>query len=385
MKLTIRRVEFVRMLNFASQAIPARNADVQYLNFLLDITEEGLSVIASNGSLSTKVFQPLRDEKGNEIIYNVEPGMIQTQAKLLLDAVSKMGGEVISLTMVDTNYINLSDDSTNYNLITKAGEEYPNVNLSVPSDKEGFEVSLADLKKLFSTTSYATATKGPKELYYGVNVKAEGGKLSFMATDSYRMAKLSLPEKNQDALFSFTCPTKAMEMVTRIDTLEKVMIYFDEQSALFVAGNIAVSTRLLRGDFPSIDRLIPPSFPFSFTVKKESFLQAADRVMVISTPEDRNSPVRLTISKDGGVSLSSKNANLGDAIQTLKDATFVLPEDTSVFEIGFNVTFAMDAVKAMESDDVTFVFSSPTRMFMIKDNNPDNIHIITPIRMSSLG
>ena len=107
--------------------------------------------------------------------------------------------------------------------------------------------------------------------------------------------------------------------------------------------------------------------------------------MVISTPEDRNSPVRLTISKDGGVSLSSKNANLGDAIQTLKDATFVLPEDTSVFEIGFNVTFAMDAVKAMESDDVTFVFSSPTRMFMIKDNNPDNIHIITPIRMSSLG
>lgn len=385
MKLTMRRVEFVRMLTFASQAIPARNADVQYLNFLLDVKEDGLSVIASNGSLSTKVFQPLKDDKGNEVIFNLEPGMIQTQAKLLLDAVTKMGGDVITLTMVDTNYLNLSDDNTDYNLVTKAGEEYPDVDLSAPQDQDGFEVSLADLKKLYSTTAYAAATKGPKELYYGIHVCAENGKLSFMATDSYRMARLSLNESNKDAMFNFTCPTKALDMVTHIDVGDKVVIYFDEQKALFLAGNIAVSTRLLRGDFPSIDRLIPPSFPYSFSVKKDSFLQAADRVMVISTPENRNSPVRLTISKETGVSLSSRNANLGDAVQTLKDATYILPDDTTVFEIGFNVTFAMDAVKAMESEVVHFVFSSPTRMFMVRDENPDNIHIITPIRMSSLG
>ena len=148
MKLTMRRVEFVRMLTFASQAIPARNADVQYLNFLLDVKEDGLSVIASNGSLSTKVFQPLKDDKGNEVIFNLEPGMIQTQAKLLLDAVTKMGGDVITLTMVDTNYLTLSDDNTDYNLVTKAGEEYPDVDLSAPQDQEGFDGSLADLKKL---------------------------------------------------------------------------------------------------------------------------------------------------------------------------------------------------------------------------------------------
>lgn len=385
MKLTIKRLEFLHMLNFAAQAIPVRNAENQFLNYLLDVKKDGLSVIASNGEISTKVYQPLKDEKGNDVIYNLEPGLIQTQAKLLSDAVSKMGGDVITLNMADTNYLNLSDDSTTYNLITKAGEEYPDVDLKVPESNPGFKVPLADLKKLYDTTAYAVATKGPKDLYYGINVRAEGGKLSFLTTDSYRMARLTLPEADQESNFVFTCPVKALDMVTHIDTLQEVTIYFDEQRALFQAGNILVSTRLLRGDFPSIDRLIPPSFPYVITVKTDEFLRAADAVKVISSYEDRNSQVRLTLTKTAGATLSARGANSGNSSQTLQSAEVHMPEDTNVFEIGFNVNFAIDAVKALASDKITFVFASPTRMFMVKNDDPENIQIITPIRISSFN
>lgn len=383
MKLTIKRIDFLKMLNYAAQAIPSKNAEMQFLNYLIVVHDDSVDVIASNGDLSTKVTQKAKDEKGNDIIFNSECGMIQTQAKLFLDCISKMGGEIITLTMVDSNLLNLSDETTNFNLVTRAGEEYPDVDLNVPSDAKGFEVMLSDLKLLFETTSYAVATKGPKDLYYGINVRAENGKLTFLTTDSYRMASLSVPAENQDTSFVFTCPVKALDMVTRIDENGKVTIYFDEQRALFVSGNVTLSSRLLRGDFPSIDRLIPPSFPYSVKVDTAEFLSAADRVKIISSAEDRNSQVRFTISKDTGVSLSARSTNFGNSNEVLKKAQLTLPEEVNIFEIGFNIDFAVDAVKALKSDKVTFVFASPTRMFMVQNENPENIQIITPIRMST--
>ena len=385
MKLTIKRQEFLRLLTFVSQAIPAKSAESQFMNFLLDCKEDSLSIIASDGTISAKIATKAKDKKGNDVIINAEPGLIQTPAKYLLDIVSKMGGDVVTLNMVDTNYLNISDDSTNFNLITKAGEEYPNVDLNVPEDNQGFKVSLGDLKKLFDTTSYAVATKGPKDLYYGINVSVRSGKLYFMTTDSYRMARMAVNEKDNDAAFSFTCPVKALSMVTNIVTNGECVIYFDEQRALFVADGVTLSTRLIRGDFPSIDRIIPSSFPYSVSVEKDEFLAAADRVRIISSAEDKNSQVKFTISRDTGVTISARSTNYGNSQEILRKASYVLPDGEDIFEIGFNVDFAVAAVRALASEKVTFVFAAPTRMFMVKNDDPENIQIVTPIRMNTFN
>lgn len=385
MKLTIKRAEFLRMLSYAGQAIPSRSADAQFMNYLIDVEDNNVSIIASNDDMSCKVTQEMKDEKGNDVIFNLEKGLIQTPAKYLLDIVSKLGGDVITLNMVDTNYLNVSDETTEFNLVTKAGEEYPDVDLRVPEEVKGFTVSLKDLKNLFDTTSFAVSVKGPKELYTGINVRAHDGRLYFMATDSFRMARLSVPEPNNEAEFSFTCPVKALDMVTKIGETGDCTIYFDEQRALFVSGGVMLSSRLLRGDFPSVDRLIPPSFPYQVTCDTNEFLAAADRVRIISSAEDKNSQVKLTLSKETGVTLSARSANYGDSQEALKKVTLILPEEVNVFEIGFNVDFAAAAVKALHTDKFTFTFASPTRMFMAKNDDPENVQIITPIRMSSFN
>ncbi len=63
MKLTIKRQNFLKMLNYAIQAIPAKSAESQFLNFLIIVGSEDVSVIASDGTLSCKVVQPSKDEK----------------------------------------------------------------------------------------------------------------------------------------------------------------------------------------------------------------------------------------------------------------------------------------------------------------------------------
>jgi DNA polymerase III sliding clamp (beta) subunit (PCNA family) len=86
-----------------------------------------------------------------------------------------------------------------------------------------------------------------------------------------------------------------------------------------------------------------------------------------------------------GVTLSAKSTNYGNGTVPLKKSTIVLPETENVFEIGFNVDFATAAVRALNAPKVTFVFVSPTRMFMVKNDDPENIQIITPIRMNSFN
>ena len=383
MKLTIKRQTLLKMLNYANQAIPAKSAENQFLNFLIIVTAEKVSIVASDGTLSTKVEQAAKDEKGGEVILNEEDGMIQVPAKYLLDIVSKLGGDVVTLNMVDTNYLNISDDATNFNLVTKDGREYPDIDLNIPEGSQGFSVPLKDLRKLFETTAYAVATKGPKEIYYGINVSVRNGKLYFLTTDSYRMARYAVEAKGGEENISFTCPVKALSMVSNIDVDSGCTIYLDEQRALFSAGGILISTRLLRGDFPDAERLIPPQFPYSVTVETSEFLAAADRVKIISSAEDKNSQVRLIVSRANGVVLYAKSTNYGNSEEVLRKATYVLPEGEEVFEIGFNVDFAIEAVKALKSDRFTFVFSAPTRMFMVKNDDPENIQIITPIRISS--
>ena len=118
-------------------------------------------------------------------------------------------------------------------------------------------------------------------------------------------------------------------------------------------------------------------------MNREEFLSAAERVRIISSAEDRNSLVKFTLHKENGVTLSARSANFGNSQEKLKKVVVTLPEEVNVFEIGFNVEFVLDALKALRSEEVTFVFASPTRMFMLKNDNPNNTQIVTPIRLAS--
>lgn len=385
MKLVIKRVEFLRLLTYVNQAIPSKSPEAQFLNFLLECKADGLNIIASDGTISAKVNQPLKDDKGNDVILNIEEGMIQAPAKYLLDFVANLKGETITLMMVDTNYLNVSDGISEFNLVTKDGNEYPNVDLTLPEEEKGFTLDLKDVKLLFDATSYAVATKGPKELFYGINIRAHDGKMYFMATDSYRMARYAVKSDDSDAEFSFTCPVKALSMVTNIAQAGPLTIYFDQQRALFVSKGTILSTRLIRGEFPSADRLIPPSFNYQISISTSEFVQAADLVKIVSSAEDKNSQVRLTASREQGITLSARSTNYGNAKVPLQNASLTMPEGEEIFEIGFNIDFATAAVKALGSNIFTFCFTSPTSMFMVKNDDPENIQIVTPIRVNNFN
>ena len=77
--------------------------------------------------------------------------------------------------------------------------------------------------------------------------------------------------------------------------------------------------------------------------------------------------------------MSAKSSNYGNSEEKLRVASLNMEEGTEVFEIYFNVDYAIDAVKALRSDEITFALNGPTRSVFVKNDNPDNIQLFQPI------
>ena len=148
MKLVIKKQSLLKMLNIAMDAIPSKSTEACFLNFLLTITDEGCNILASDGKITIKVNQYNKDTDGNEVILDSQEGSIQLPAKLSREIIAKVAGEVITLEQVDSSLLTISDDRTTYNINTKPGNEYPDIELGTHVGEE-IELSPEDFKTLY--------------------------------------------------------------------------------------------------------------------------------------------------------------------------------------------------------------------------------------------
>ena len=382
MKLVIKRKEFLTILTSLIQIIPTKSSEVLFFDFSIKCEKEKLLLIASDGIISMKIEQGLKNEKGEEVILSIEEGHILTPAKVLFDIISKCEGDIISLNMVDSNYLHISDEKSEFKVVVKPGEEYPDINLTVDDNNKSIKVKIEDIKLLYEKTAFAAATKGPRELFYGINVSYSNDRVSFLATDTYRMAKYTVHGIGEKEI-NFTCPIKALTLIKDIDEKGECTIYKDSKSALFVTSKGILATRLLIGDFPGAEGVIPENLPYVVKMKSEEFIKIAERMSILSDFEKKNAQIKLTIDDERRVILSANSLELGNSNETVNNAKVEIPQNESIFEIGFNIDFVLPAVKAQESEYVNLCFCSPTKVFLVKSEDKNNIQIITPVRINN--
>lgn len=367
MKITIKRLALLKILSLASEAIPAKSAEPSYVNFLLSVDEKGVEIIASDGNITIKGMIPA----DSETLINTEPGSIQVPARYTLDIIRKLEGEVVTISLIEETLLNIADEKSNFNLNTVAGKEYPDIDMSATGE-ETLEIDGENFRRLIECTAFAVATKGPKEVYYGVNINAFGSDLMFTSTDSYRLARRKV-SIGGDHHVSFTVPVKALSLISHYEKLDNVKIRIDNHKALFYVDDLVISTRLYSGDFPNIDRIIPQDTPFTLVVDSQKFINAIERVTIVSA--EKQNIVRL-ICDDDHVEISARSSTVG----TSKEVLDAVEYKGQRFEINFNVQFVSDAIKALGESKVTLAFAGESKAFLIKDEDPANVQLITPIR-----
>jgi len=371
MKLTIKRTPFVKILTKVEDGIPSKTADPNYLNFLITLNEEEQTILSSDGAIT--LCADLKSEE--ETIVSYEKGCIEVPAKYLSDIIKQLEGEEVTLNQVENSVLNITDGISNFNINCIKGDEYPSLDKNFEA-KNSCSLSGIDFSNLFNSTAFAVATKGPKKCFYGVKVDFSPNLITFVATDSFRLAQKKIEIVN-DQTFSFTAPVKALSLVNKYCETKPVKVSSNGNLAKFEVDGLTIICSLYNGDFPSLDRIIPEITPYVLTVDSKSFLAALGRVTIVINSE-KSPMVRLRCNETQS-ELFARSENVGNATETIKDAKF----EGGSFEIGFNYNFVTDAIKALNSNTITIAFAGESRAFLVKNEDPKTIQLITPIRTSS--
>ena len=372
---SINKAYFLQALNTTKRAISSKNAIPILSTIKIDVTSEGITLIGSNGQISIEYFISVKDDNAGLLV--TTPGAILLEATFFINVVSSLPDVVLDVKEIEQKQIVLVSGKSEITLKGKDAEQYPRIQEISASNP--LTLPIQTLKKIISETAFAASTQESRPILTGVHfVLSQNKELKTVATDSHRLSQKKLTlEKNGDD-FDVVIPSRSLREFSAVftDDIETVEIFFANNQILFRSENISFYTRLLEGNYPDTDRLIPTDFNTTITFDVVNLRQSMERARLLSSAT-QNGTVKLEI-KDGIVSAHVHSPEVGKVNEEI-DTEQVTGDDLT---ISFNPTYLIDSLKALNSEKVTISFISAVRPFTLvpSDQEEDFIQLITPVR-----
>ena len=369
---------FLQALNTTKRAISLKNAIPILSTVKIDVTNEGITLIGSNGQISIENFISIKNEDAGLLV--TSSGSILLEATFFINVVSSLPDITLDFKEIDQKQIVLTSGKSEITLKGKDADQYPRIQEISASNPLVLETSV--LKNIINETAFAASTQESRPILTGVHfVLTENKNLKTVATDSHRMSqKQIILEKNGDN-FDVVIPSRSLREFSAVftDDIETVEIYFTNNQLLFRSENISFYTRLLEGNYPDTDRLIPTEFTSIVTFDKNNLRYAMERARLLSNAT-QNGTVKLEII-NGVVSAHVNSPEVGRVNEEI-DTESISGQDLT---ISFNPTYLIDSLKAINSEKVTISFISAVRPFTLKpsDDTENFIQLITPVRTNS--
>lgn len=366
---------FLQALNTTKRAISHKNAIPILSTVKIDVTSEGITLIGSNGQISIENFISIKNENAGLLI--TSSGSILLEATFFINVVSSLPDITFDFKEIEQKQIVLTSGKSEITLKGKDADQYPRIQEISVSTPLVLETSV--LKKIINETAFAASIQESRPILTGVHfVLTENKNLKTVATDSHRMSqKKIILEENGDN-FDVVIPSRSLREFSAVftDDIETVEIYFTNNQLLFRSENISFYTRLLEGNYPDTDRLIPTEFTSVITFDKNNLRYAMERARLLSNAT-QNGTVKLEII-NGVVSAHVNSPEVGRVNEEI-DIESISGQDLT---ISFNPTYLIDSLKAIDSEKATISFISAVRPFTLlpSDDTENFIQLITPVR-----
>ncbi|QUW20644.1 DNA polymerase III subunit beta [Sporosarcina sp. Marseille-Q4063] len=376
MKFEIKRDELLDGLNDVMKAISQKVAIPILTGIKIEVNEKGMTMTGSDSDITICTFIPA-ERDGEQLIKVIEAGNIVLQARVFSEIVRKLPTNEVKIEIKDGFQTLIRSGKSEFKLIGSNPDDYP----VLPDVKDEHSFSLpADLmKSIIRETVFAVSQQETRPILTGVQWVAENGKLSCVATDSHRLARrLTSPEEMPTDPLSIVIPGKSLQELNKIlpDNNDSIEILITEQQILFKTANVLFYSRLLEGNYPDTSRLIPTENKTSVTVNGRSLLQAIDRASLLAR-EERNNIVRFSTDEGKVIEISSNSPEVGH-VEEMVEAINVTGDE---LKISFSAKYMMDALRAIDGQDVEIQFTGAMRPFILKSVNDDSIlQLILPVR-----
>jgi DNA polymerase-3 subunit beta len=366
MKVICNRGALLEALTVAGTVVASRTPKPALQCVKLSALEKSLTVAATDLEVAIRYL--------DHQVQIDDPGEALVPADKMRDIVRESVDDTLSIETSGDNAIIKGQDS-NFKIFTQNVAEFPPV-----PDFEGepqFEIAGGHLKQLIGQTLFAAAKESSRYAFNGVLVNVKGKKISLVATDGRRlaMAKGDLVSDNsgKDGAKAII-PAKALTLIDKLvdDPEEAVGFQIKENQVIVHTSSATLTSSLVEGQFPPFEDVIPKDCDKKMTASTADFLAKIRLASLLTTEESKG--VRLTFSKKGLV-LSSRSPESGEAT-----VNFPCKYEGTDVEIGFNPTFLIEALRVVDSDEISLELTAPNRPGLLK-GGADFLYVIMPVNL----
>jgi DNA polymerase-3 subunit beta len=336
-------------------------------NVLIRKTGSALQLTTSDLEIQIRTTAQLDGDAGN---FTTTVG-----ARKLIDILRTMPSDQTVSLESNQNKLILKGGKSRFTLQSLPAEDFPLVQ-EAANLGPSFSVPQKTLKELLHQVSFAMAVHDIRYYLNGILFVAEGKQLSLVATDGHRLAFASSTLDVEVPRQEVILPRKTVLEMQRLlsDKEGAIEMQFAGNQAKFTFDGMEFVTKLVEGKFPDYNRVIPKNHKNTITMGRTALLATLQRTAILTSEKFKG--VRLNL-EPGVLRVASSNAEQEEAVDELE-----IDYNGDAIEIGFNVTYLIDALTNMDQDmvQVDLADSNSSALITIPDNTTFK-YVVMPMRI----
>lgn len=367
MKLQVLQEKLSRGLNIASRFASSRAQLPVLGNILLTTKKNKLLISSTNLEISVAISVGAQVKK---------EGDITIPARTITDLVGNLPNEVVNL---EAKKEKMSVSTENFDSIVSGmnAGDFPDVPSS--TRKGAIKLPGEQFQKALSQIIFAASVDETRPVLTGVLFILKKGSLTMVATDGFRLSQKKISVKGIKKKKTIIIPKNALNELMRLAGDEeeiKFGIKNSDNQVIFGLSNITLTSRILEGEFPDFEKIIPDKSKYTVSVDKEEILRAVKLASVFA--RDSANIVKLSVAKKS-LTVSAESQQSGEQ-ETELDVK-VGGSIGKGFEIAFNYRFLEEFLNSVDGEGVEFKFSEPSSPGIFVDpKDKEYLHLIMPVK-----
>ena len=371
MKLSVMQENLARGLSVVSRAVSNRSLPV-LTNVLLKTEDGGLKLTATNLEIGITYWVPGKIEVD---------GATSVPARLLTDLVNSLpGGEPIDLELGDGETLHIRSGRFESNIKGISADDFPTVQTA--GERPVTRIPQNVLRHALEETAFAAASDEARPILTGVLARFEGDQLTLAAADNYRIAVKTITILDPVEETSVVIPARALHELSRVltdtDDPVSVVLAHARNQVLFHLEGIDLVSRLIDGQYPNYQSVLPASHSTRAVLDREELLRAVRPAALIAHESANIVKLGVGLEGDPGITVSA-NAEVGDHLGRIE--ADVEGDGTT---IAFNARFLADVLTNVDAEQFALELNGPLSPGVFKPLGDDRyVHVVMPLRTTS--
>ncbi len=360
MKFVVSSTDLLAHLQNVNRVISSKNTLPILDNFLFKLDGNELEITASD--LETTLITRISLENASD------SGSIAVPARILTDTLKEFPEQPLTFE-IDPAKLSVVIHSENgkFTIVGQNAGDFPHMPSVKAESKSTVELPADVLHSGIGKTLFATADDELRPVMNGIFIELSTDDLTFVASDAHKLVRYKRTDAKADTAASFILPKKPASLLKNVLPNEEnpVTIEFDEKNAFFSMTEYKMVCRLVEGNYPSYNSVIPTDNPNKLSIDRMEFYNTLKRVAVYSN--QASNLVKLSL-KGNQMTVSAQDIDFSISAYERLNCQY----EGEDMEIGFKSTFLLEILSNLASTDVMFELSDPTRAGILLPGSTSN-------------